>query len=144
MRLAGSLLLLAITLSASPLRAQVKPSADEAAVRAVVASYLHGLKFNDVASLKQAFWPEARLFWRKKDGSLGQLTQDDWYKGFAASAGKEEQGELRIASLEITRDIASVKVVEDYPGSRYIDYVSLVNFDGQWKIVAKVYTSEKR
>ena len=143
MRLAGSLLV-ACAISASPIHAQVAPSADETAVRAVVASYLHGLKFNDVTSLKQAFWPEAKLFWRKKDGSLGQLTQDDWYKGFAGSAGKEEQGELRIASLEITRDIASVKVIEDYPGSRYIDYVSLVNFDGQWKIVAKVYTSEKR
>jgi hypothetical protein len=91
----------------------------------VVEHYLHGLKFNDVAGLKRAFWPEARLFFVQKDGSLGQLTQEDWYKGFAASAGKEEPGELRITALEVTGDIASVKVVEEYPRSRYIDYLSL-------------------
>jgi hypothetical protein len=62
---------------------------------------------------------------------------------FAGSAGKEEKGDLKIAALEVTRDIASVKVVENYPGSRYIDYLSLVRFDGAWKIVNKIYTSEK-
>jgi hypothetical protein len=59
------------------------------------------------------------------------LTQSEWYAGFAKSAGQEEQGDLRIAAIEVTRDIASVKVVEDYPGSRYTDYLSLVRFDGQ-------------
>lgn len=125
--------------------AQSKPAtADETAVRTVVEHYLHGLKFNDVASLKQAFWPQARLFFVGKGGTLGQLTQEDWYKGLAGSAGKEEQGELRIAALEVTDDIASVKVVEEYPRSRYIDYLSLVRFDGAWRIVNKVYTSERK
>src|SRR6185436_12175393 len=123
---------------------QAKPTADEQAVRTVVEHYLHGLKFNDVAGLKRAFWPEARLFFVQKDGSLGQLTQEDWYKGFAASAGKEEPGDLSIAALEVTGDIASVKVVEEYPRSRYIDYLSLVRFDGGWHIVNKVYTSERK
>lgn len=120
------------------------PTADEAAVRAVVESYLHGLKFNDVPSLKKAFWPDAKLYFTTRDGKLGHLTQTDWYAGFAQSAGKEEKGDLRITALEVTRDIASVKVVEDYPGSRYTDYISLVRFDGHWLIVNKVYTAEKR
>ncbi len=137
---AFSFLLLAPSLKAQA----AAPSTDEAQVRTVVAAYLHGLKFNDVASLRQAFWPEARLFFRGKDGRLGQLTQEQWYAGFAGSAGKEEQGDLRITALEITRDIATVKVVEDYPGSRYTDYLSLVSFDGQWRIVNKIYTAEKR
>jgi hypothetical protein len=116
---------------------------DEAAVRTVVDRYLHGLKFNDVASLKEAFWPDAKLYFVGRDGHLGQLTQADWYKGFVASAGKEEQGTLRITTLEVTRDVASVKVVEDYPASRYTDYLSLVKFDGRWWIVNKIYTSER-
>lgn len=117
---------------------------DAAAVREVVESYLHGLKFNDVESLKRAFWPEARLFFVDRDGHLGQLTQARWYEGFAASAGHEEEGELRIASFTVTRDIASVTVVEEYPHSRYTDYLSLVKFDSGWRIVNKVYTSEPR
>ena len=118
--------------------------AEEAAVRRTVESYLHGLKFNDVASLKQAFWPEARLYFRTRDGHLGQLTQEQWYAGFAASAGKEEEGELHIAALEVVRDIASVKVVEEYAKSRYTDYLSLLKFDGEWRIVSKVYTAQRR
>lgn len=137
----GSLLLLPPGLAAQG----TDPASDDAtAVRRTVESYLHGLKFNDVASLKQAFWPEARLFFRSRDGHLGQLTQEQWYAGFAGSAGKEEEGELRIAALEVTRDIASVKVVEEYPKSRYTDYLSLLKFDGEWRIVSKVFTAERR
>jgi hypothetical protein len=43
---------------------------DDAAIRRTVETYLHGLKFNDVASLASAFHPDARLFFVKKDGSL--------------------------------------------------------------------------
>ena len=138
---ASAFILLALV--TAPLRAQNSPASDEAQVRAVVESYLHGLKFNDVESLKKAFWPDAKLFFVDKKGGLGQLTQSQWYAMFAGSAGKEEKGDLKIAALEVTRDIASVKVVENYPGSRYIDYLSLVRFDGTWKIVNKIYTSEK-
>jgi len=118
--------------------------AEESLVRQTVETYLHGLKFNDVASLKKAFLPDAKLFFVKKDGSLGSLTQEDWYKGFAASAGKEEEGELRIVSLDVTGNAASVKVREEYPKSIYTDYVSLLKLGGEWRIVNKIFVAEKR
>ena len=37
-----------------------------------------------------------------------------------------------VSLREVTRDIASAKVVEEYPGSRYIDYISLVRINGRW------------
>ena len=117
---------------------------DATAVREVVEAYLHGLKFNDVESLRRAFWPDAKLFFVDRQGHLGQLSQARWYEGFAGNAGHEEEGELRIASITVTRDIASVTVVEEYPRSRYTDYLSLVKFDSGWRIVNKVYTSEPR
>jgi hypothetical protein len=140
-----SLMFAAFALSlvlAPALRAQA-PADDRALVRTVVENYLHGLKFNDVESLKKAFWPDAKLFFVKSDGSLGQLTQADWYAGFAQAAGKESKADLKIAALEVTNDVASVKVVETYPSSRYTDYLSLVRFDGQWRIVNKIYTGQK-
>ena len=120
------------------------PVSKEGAVRQVVQNYLHGLKYNDVESLKKAFWPEAKLFFVKKDGQLGQLTQSQWYEGFAGSAGKEEKGDLRITSVDITDNAASVKVEEDYPNSKYIDYLSLLKFNGEWRIVNKIYTSQRK
>lgn len=120
-----------------------EPSA-EVAVRQTVESYLHGLKFNDVASLKRAFDPEARLFFRKKDGTLGQLTQEQWYEGFRKNAGKEETGDLRIASVDVTGSAAAVKVIEVYPDSTYTDYLNLLKLGEEWKIVNKIYVAEKR
>ncbi len=115
----------------------------EARVRAVVNAYLDGLKHNDVASLRKAFWPEARLFFLKKDRSLGQLTQAEWYKGFEANAGKEEEGDLKIVAVDVTGSGAAVKVVEVYPGSTYTDYLSLLEIQGDWKIVNKIYVVDK-
>jgi len=135
-------LLLAATIVAVAAAGQM-PN-DEASVRATVETYLHGLKFNDVESFKKAFNPEAKLFFVRKNGELGQLTQEQWYKGFAAIAGKEEHGELRIAAVDITGKAASVKVIETYPDSTYTDYVSLLKLSNEWKIVNKVFTFEKR
>ena len=109
-------------------------------MRTVVERYLHGLKFNDVESLRSAFAPDAKLMWVKRDGTMGQLSQADWYRGFAANAGKEEEGELSIASVDLTADVASVKVVETYPKEVYVDYLNLVRAGGEWRIVNKVYT----
>lgn len=119
-------------------------SDEQTAVRGVVERYLHGLKFNDVKSLETAFWPDARLLFVRRDGSLGQLTQSEWYAGFAASAGKEEEGELGIAAVDITGDAASVKVVETYPKSIYVDYLNLLKTGGAWRIVNKIYTTHPR
>ena len=116
----------------------------EGAVRAVVEAYLHGLKFNDVPSLRTAFWPDAKLLFVNKNGSLGQLSQEDWYKMFAGSAGKEEEGDLRISSVDITDNAASVKVIETYPKSIYVDYLNLLRLNGKWIIVNKIYTSRPR
>jgi hypothetical protein len=118
-----------------------KSKSDEQDVRETVQHYLNGLKHNDVESLKRAFYPEAKLFFVKKD-QLGQLTQDQWYKGFAASAGQEEKGDLQITAVDITGNAASVKVVEVYEKTKYTDYLSLLKFAGGWKIVNKIYVAE--
>ena len=128
------LLLASLGLAQAPL-----PASDEAMVRDTIGNYLHGLKFNDVDSLKKAFLPDAKLYFIKKNGSLGQLSQAEWYAGFKASAGKEEEGDLSIALVDITGNAAAVKVEEDYPKSHYTDYVSLLKINGEWKIVNKIF-----
>lgn len=127
----------------SQLAAQ-KQDTHEEAIRAVVSRYFHGLKFNDVASLRSAFWSDAKLLFVKKDGSLGQLSQNEWYAMFASSAGKEEEVDLRIVNIDVSGNAASVKVVETYPKSIYIDYLNLLQLNNKWTIVNKVYTSRSR
>ena len=107
-------------------------------------SYLHDLKFNDIDSFKRAFHPEAELFFVRKNDELGQLTQEQWYKGFEKNAGKEEKGDLQIVSVDVTGKAASVKVVEIYDDSTYTDYISLLKLADGWKIVNKIFVVEKR
>lgn len=126
--------------SSSPAPAGSVSEVEEPRVRTVVERYLHGLKYNDVESLRGAFAPDAKLVWVRRDGSMGQLSQADWYKSFAANAGKEEEGDLTIALVDITGDIAAVKVVENYPKEVYVDYLNLVRAGGEWRIANKVYT----
>ena len=117
---------------------------DKAMVRATVERYLHGLKFNDTTDFHRAFWPDAKLLFIKRDGSLGQLAQAEWYRGFAASAGKEEQGTLEIVSMDVTGSAASVKVMETYAKDVYIDYLNLLRIGQEWRIVNKIYMSRPR
>ncbi|HEX8720339.1 MAG TPA: nuclear transport factor 2 family protein [Pyrinomonadaceae bacterium] len=133
-----------VVLAVAAAAAEARRDGAEAQVRQTVEAYLHGLKFNDVPSLRKAFYPEAKLYFVKKDGTLGQLSQEQWYKGFEGSAGKEEQGDLRIVSVDVTGDAASVKVVETYPKSVYTDYLSLLKLGGGWRIVNKIYVAEQR
>jgi hypothetical protein len=117
---------------------------EEATMRLTVETYLHGLKFNDVESFKRVLYPEAKLFFVRKNGALGQLSQEQWYKGFAANPGKEEKGDLKITAIDITDKAASVKVVENYEDATYTDYISLLRIADGWKIVNKIFVVEKR
>ena len=142
MRALATLSVAAALLGFAPaLQAQATPSPAEAQVRAVVERYLHGLKFNNTKDFEAAFWPDARLMFVKKDGSIGQLTQQEWYKMFAGAEGKEEQGTLKILTVDVTDNAASVKVIETYPTSVYVDYLNMLQIAGEWRIVNKIYTS---
>lgn len=142
------LLIVALLVVAAPTVGKAQPDStsrarEDSAVRAVVERYLHGLKFNDTVSLHEAFWPEARLFAIRPNGQINELTQPKWYAMFEKSAGQEEKGDLRIASVDITGKAAAVKVVEDYPDSRYTDYLNLLRINDRWWIVNKIYTMER-
>ena len=135
-------LLIAVALTGAARAAEGQaPANAEAEIRTVVNRYLHGLKFNDVHDFEAAFWPDARLFFVKKDGTIGQLTQQEWYSMFASVAGKEEEGTLKILAIDVTGNAASVKVIETYPTSIYVDYLNMLQLGGEWRIVNKIYTS---
>jgi len=139
-----ALLCVACAATATAQQSSAPGAAEKKAVRTVVERYLHGLKFNRVDSLRAAFWPDAKLYFVNRDGSLGQLSQKDWYKMFDGSEGKEEPGTLRIAAVDVTDNAASVKVVETYPKSVYVDYLNLLKLSGEWRIMNKIYTTKPR
>lgn len=139
---AVQILLVAATMSGAARTAEAQaPANAEAEIRTVVNRYLHGIQFNDVKDFQAAFWPDAKLLFVKKDGSIGQLTQPEWYAMFASVAGKEEKGTFEVLSVDVTGNAASVKVKETYPTSIYVNYLNMLQLGGEWRIVNKIYTS---
>jgi Putative lumazine-binding len=129
---------------AASVQAQAGPAGDSTAAAAVVTEYLQGLQFNDTLRLAKAFWPSTKLLWIKRDSTLGELTQPAWYASFRGSVGQRVEGTLRMVKLELTGSAASAKVVEDYPDSRYTDYLGLLRIEGGWWIVSKLFVAEHR
>lgn len=144
MRSLGVLTLLFAAGAAVAVQAQTTHASDSTAAAAVVTDYLQGLQFNDTLRLAKAFWPSIKLLWVKRDSTLGELTQTAWYASFRGSVGQRVEGTLRMVKLELTGSAASAKVVEEYPDSRYTDYLGLLRIAGRWWIVSKLYVAERR
>ncbi|HUF28201.1 MAG TPA: nuclear transport factor 2 family protein [Gemmatimonadaceae bacterium] len=136
----GIVLLLGLT-GSSFLHGQVQ---DEAAVRRTLDHYLAGHATGDGSHMRLAFHPEARLFW-VQDGALRQRTSAEYIAGFTGRPAPDEaQRNRRIESVDISGTAASARIVLDYPAVRFVDYMSLLKVDGEWKIVNKIFHREPR
>ena len=115
-------------------------SEDEAAVRQAVQYYMDGQEAGDGDTVAKAFHPDARLT-HMRDGAVRIIPIEEylgWFRG--EPAGDEAERERRIESVDITGDAAVAKVVLDYPGRTFTDYMSLLRVDGEWKIIHKNFT----
>lgn len=112
---------------------------EKQAVTAAVERYFQGHATGDGELWRQAFHPEAKLFW-VKGGALQQKTAADFAAGAPGKPAADEARRVRrILSLDTAGDAAMVKVELVYPEVTFIDYLSLLKIDGQWRIVNKIF-----
>jgi hypothetical protein len=115
---------------------------EDAAVRETLNHYLAGHATGDGAHMRLAFHPTAMLFW-VQDGELRQRTSADYIAGFAGRPAADEAQRRRwIESVDVAGTAASAKIVLDYPNGRFVDYMSLLRIDGEWRIVNKIFHRE--
>lgn len=117
---------------------------EEAAVRAAIEHYFRGHATGQGEHFRKVFHPDSKLFF-VRDGKLAQWTSEEY---IARAAGKpapdEAQRKRWIESVSISGDAASVKLVLDYPQVRFTDYMSMLKIDGEWKIVNKTFSQQRR
>jgi len=116
-------------------------------VRAVVeASYINGA-FNalDPDAMRKGFHPDFAIF--SADGeSIEKYPIGEWVSGVAKKKADPEFDPAKnvwthkLPVIDVTGGAASVKV-ELYKDGKLVftDYLSLLEFDSGWRIVAKVY-----
>lgn len=124
---------------ASPGAATAADAAEKKAITAAVELYFQGHATGKGDLMRQAFHPEAKLFW-VKDGQLAQRTSAEFAAGFSGKPEADEAKRVRkILQLDHAGDAAMVKVELRYPSVIFIDYLSLLKIDGRWQIVNKIF-----
>jgi hypothetical protein len=113
---------------------------EEQAVQAVIHLYVDGMARAHAGALRKAFHPKASII-GNYDGKIEWLSLDDFIAevGSHEAAPADAQPLLQIETLDVTGTAASVKIVDDYAGMRFSDYLSLLKVDGRWVIVNKIY-----
>ncbi|MFX1369394.1 MAG: nuclear transport factor 2 family protein [Promethearchaeota archaeon] len=114
-------------------------------VRETVNTYLEAVKHKDWDKFQESWHSEARMSFLRggKVHSVPRSFWEDWCKN---PIDPKEKRTSSIASIDVTGNIAASKVVvlREASGERTIltDYLTLIQEDNRWLIIAKTYTSK--
>jgi len=115
-------------------------SGEFALLVAVARDYLDGMMYADEAKLRRAFHPKCLIV-----GHFRGKLEYDPLEAFIEACKKE--GSIpadapyfaEIVSIDVTGDTAVVKLIDDYLGTRFTDYLTMVKTEGRWIIVNKAF-----
>jgi protease I len=115
-------------------------------IRETVQLYFDGMYHSDVEKLRKAFHASAALM-GYYDGNLAHIPLENWLEMVAARPAPAKEGEeydMKLVSMDITENVAVVKVRDLYMGLWFTDYLSLLKIEGDWVIVNKTFHHEPR
>lgn len=105
----------------------------------LINEYFEGLYNADAKQLREVFHPTANL---QSQGL--RLTRDEWLHcvvNRAIPSKINESYSYQIINIDILGEQAMVKVECPLLGNFYIDFLSLLKEQAQWRIVNKMYSS---
>lgn len=111
---------------------------DDEAIKSTINTYFDGFTKGDSASLNKAFYAGALL--RNLNTSTGRV-QDSPVKTFISKmpvGGVKALGKLISYSYAGTSGVATIEL--QFADFKYIDLLSLLKINDQWKIVCRVYS----
>ncbi len=117
-------------------------NAQFAPIEALLGRYFDGLHHSDAALLGRVFHPQA-VYACATDGRLTHMTMEAYLPIVAARpspASRGEQRQDRIVSIAFAGPVTALARVECAIGEKHFtDLLSLVQLDGEWRIIAKVF-----
>src|SRR6266852_3214795 len=111
--------------------------------RAPIELYFQAHAFGNGELIRQAFTSDAKIMF-VDGGQLTQWTTEDFAKRFQQPAADEYRRVRRVQRLDVTGTAAIAVLTLDYPQVLFTDHMSLLKIGGQWKIVGKVFSTERR
>lgn len=119
-------------------------NAEKEAARVPLENYLKGHETGDPEFMKKAFHSEGKLMFIR-DGKYTTVDFPTYIGRMGGTPAADESARKRwIESVDISGNAAVGKIVLDYPNVRFVDYMSLLKIDGEWKIVNKTFYAEPK
>lgn len=110
-----------------------------------VQTYLDALFLGDVEGFRSVFHPRAQLY-SATEGKLVNLDVDAYLGLVANRPSPQQKGDIRqdeIVSISIgSPTTAHVRLKDVYLPKRFLDDLTFVLIDGDWRIVSKVWHFE--
>ena len=117
---------------------------DKDAVRIPLENYIKGHATGDGEYMRKAFHTDGNLIFIR-EGNFTTRSFADYIGGFSGKPAADEAGRKRsIESIDVSGNAAAAKIILDYPTTRFVDYMTLLKINGEWKIVAKVFYAEPK
>lgn len=113
---------------------------DLSGIKQALNYYLDGTSYNQVETIKKAFYPGAELFLDGKDKELMVVPIEEYAGWFEKKTAGEFNGRIgQILSIERFGNIAMAKVELLIPKAQlqFIDMFILKQIKGEWKIISK-------
>ncbi len=120
---------------------------DKAEIEKGVQLYFDSMYESDSEKVRKAFYPNAMITGYLENG-LAEMTVDQFAKFVESQKpspkDKKEEILLEIISCEIAGSTASVRVRDAYIGNIFLDTLSFLKQDGEWKIYNKLFHVESK
>lgn len=116
-----------------------RDASEREAVEKPLKMYLSG----EPEQLRQAFHPGATMFFARND-SLIAVPIPEYIARVEESRAKGPPPKRieRIAHVDISGTSAVARLELEYPQQKLTDYMSLVKYGGEWRIVNKIFSRE--
>ena len=119
-------------------------AAEEAAARVPLENYLKGHATGNPEYMRKAFYAEGKLIFIR-DGKYTTRTFEEYIGGMSGKPAPDKNKRRRYTeSVDISGNAGVAKIVLDYPTVKFVDYMTLLKIDGEWKIVNKSFYSQPK
>jgi hypothetical protein len=101
-------------------------------------AYMEGARTGRSETMKPSFHDHATIYGYVGPDLFGGPIQGffDWND----QNGPASEVQFRLSSIDIVGSSASVRVdIDDWTGHRFTDFFNMVKFDGDWKVVSKIF-----
>jgi len=117
------------------------------AVRLPLENYIKAHVTGDPEYARKAFHTVGNMIWIR-EGKYSSESLDSFVKraftGKPAADEEKRRDHRKIEAIDMTGNAAVAKIVLDYPTVKFVDYMTLLKIDGEWKIVNKSFYTERK